>query len=55
VLNQSKHKAGIHQILDPEAVKNLKEFQTKVVVFNGAKPENVLVAIRGENVGTLIS
>lgn len=54
VLSENKHKAGIHQILDPEAVKILKRKRVKVVVVNGFKPENVLGAVKGEKVGTVI-
>jgi uridylate kinase len=54
VLAENEHKAGIHQILDPEAVKILKRKQIKIFVFNGFKPDNVLSAIEGKHVGTLI-
>jgi uridylate kinase len=54
VLAESKHKAGIHQVLDPEAVKLLKRRKVKVVVVNGSKPENVLLAVEGKKVGTVI-
>jgi len=51
---EDKHTAGIHQIIDPEAAKLLKRNRTKVVVLNGFKPENVLRAIEGKKVGTLV-
>lgn len=54
VFAEDKHKAGIHQILDPEAVKILKKRRVKVVVVNGFKPENVLTAAKREKIGTLI-
>ena len=54
VFAEDKHKAGIHQILDPEAVKILKEERVRIIVVNGAKPENVLAVAKGEKVGTLI-
>jgi uridylate kinase len=54
IFAEDEHKAGIHQILDPEAVKILKKGQVKVVVVNGFKPKNVLLAVKGEKVGTLI-
>ena len=50
-----KHKAGIHQVLDPEAVRILQKSRTKTVVVNGFKPENLLRVVRGEKIGTLIS
>lgn len=55
VFAEDKHKAGIHQILDPEAVKILRKKRVNVVVVNGFKPENVLSAVKGEKVGTLIA
>jgi uridylate kinase len=55
VFSESKHKAGIHQIIDPEAIKILKRKRMRLVVVNGFVPENVLAAINGESVGTVIS
>jgi len=54
VLAENKHKAGIHQIIDHEAIKILRRKKVKMVVLNGFKPENVLSAIKGERIGTLI-
>jgi len=54
VFAENKHKAGIHQILDPEAVKILKRKRVKVFVVNGFKPENVLAVVKGGHVGTII-
>lgn len=53
-LAEEKHKAGIHQILDPEAVKILKAKRIKVHVLNGFKPENLLLAVDGKPIGTII-
>ena len=55
IFEESIHKAGIHQIVDPEAIKVLKRHRVKLVVFNGFKPENLLAAVKGEKVGTVIS
>ena len=55
IFEESKHKAGMHQIVDPVAVKILKRERIKLIVVNGFKPENVLAAVNGENVGTLIT
>jgi uridylate kinase len=55
IFEHNEHKAGIHQIVDPEAIKVLKRKRLKLVVVNGFKPENLLAAIKGENVGTVIS
>jgi len=54
VFAEDKHKAGIHQILDPEAVKILKRKRVRVFVVNGFKPENVLTVVKGKHVGTII-
>jgi uridylate kinase len=54
VFAEDKHKAGIHQILDPEAIKILKRERVRVVVVNGFKPENILAAVEGKHVGTMI-
>jgi uridylate kinase len=55
IFKLDKHKAGIHQILDPEAVKILRQTRTKIVIVNGFNPKNVLLAVKGEKVGTLIT
>jgi uridylate kinase len=55
VFSEDKHKAGMHQVVDPEAVKVLKRKRMKLVVVNGFKPENILAAVKGESVGTVIS
>jgi uridylate kinase len=55
IFSESKHRAGIHQIIDPEAVKILRRSSMKLVVVNGFKPENVLAALKGQEVGTKIS
>lgn len=51
----NQHRAGIHQILDPEAVHVLQKRKIKTVVVNGFKPENIFLAVKGEKVGTVIS
>jgi uridylate kinase len=55
VFEESEHKAGIHQIIDPKAIEVLKRKRLKLVVVNGFNPENILLAINGENVGTVIN
>ncbi|MGB9714778.1 MAG: UMP kinase [Candidatus Bathyarchaeales archaeon] len=54
VLSEDKHKAGIHQIIDPEAIKILKRKRVKFVVVNGFNPDNVLLVVKGERIGTTI-
>ena len=55
VFSENKHKAGMHQIIDPEAVKVLKRGRMKLIVVNGFKPTNILAAVSGESVGTVIT
>jgi len=50
----NKHRAGIHQIVDPEAVRILQKKKIKTVIVNGFKPENILLAVQGDKVGTVI-
>lgn len=54
LLAENKHRAGLHQIIDPEAAKILREKRIKTVVVNGFKPENILLAISGARIGTII-
>ena len=54
LFEQNKHKAGIHQIIDPEAVKILHKKRTRTVVVSGFKTENVLLAVKGKKIGTVI-
>jgi uridylate kinase len=54
LFEQNKHKAGIHQIIDPEAVKILRTSRTKTIVVSGFKPGNVSLAIEGKKIGTVI-
>jgi uridylate kinase len=53
-LEESRHRAGIHQILDPKAVQILRKEKIKTIVVNGFIPENLIAAIEGKKVGTLI-
>jgi uridylate kinase len=55
VLEHGEHRVGIHQVIDPMAVEVLKRSHMNVIVFNGFKPENLLAAVDGKNVGTVIS
>jgi len=50
----NKHRAGIHQIVDPKALRILQKRKIKTVIVNGFKPENVLLAVKGEKIGTVI-
>lgn len=55
IFEENTHKAGIHQIIDPEAIKVLKRHRLKLIVVNGFKPENILTAVNGDKVGTVIT
>ncbi len=55
LLGRVRHEAGMHQILDPVAVSILQKTKTRVVVTNGFNPRNIVGAIKGERVGTVIS
>jgi uridylate kinase len=55
LFEKEKHEAGINQVIDPEAVHILQKNKIKTLVVDGFKPENVLLAVKGEKVGTLIS
>lgn len=54
ILAEGKHRAGIHQIIDPEAARILREKRIKTVIVNGFNPENVSLVIKGSRVGTII-
>ncbi len=51
---QNRHKAEIHQILDPVAVKNLRKTNIKTVIVNGYNPKNIQHAVEGKRIGTTI-
>jgi uridylate kinase len=55
LLDQSRQKPGIHQILDPVAVELLQKTRTKTVVVNGGNPANLQAAVDGKEVGTVIA
>jgi uridylate kinase len=54
VFEQTTHKAGMHQIIDPVAIEVLKRYRLKLVIVNGFQPANIAAAIKGENIGTVI-
>lgn len=55
LFEQQEHKAGIHQIIDPVAIRILQENNITTVVVNGFDPKNVQEAIEGRKVGTKIT
>lgn len=54
VFSKDQHSAGIHQVLDPEAIKILTRERIRVVVVNGFQPKNVVAAVQGKHSGTEI-
>ena len=54
LLERDRHIAGIHQIIDSEAARILREKRIRTLVVNGFNPENVIAALRGKKVGTII-
>ena len=54
LFEEDRHRAGIHQVLDPEAVQLLQKKRTRTIVVNGFNPENISLAVRGEKIGTVI-
>ncbi len=55
LFEKERHEAGIHQVVDPEAVRILQKNRIKTIVVNGFEPNNVLLAVKGRKIGTLIS
>jgi uridylate kinase len=55
LLEQNRHQAGVHQILDPVAVETLQRTKIKTIVVNGGDPHNLQVAVEGRKVGTIIT
>ena len=55
LLEKGEHEVGIHQIVDPKAVRILKERRIRTVIVNGFSPENLIAAMKGEKIGTSIT
>ncbi len=53
-ISKEKHKPGMHSILDPKAVRILKDSGIKTIILNGYEPEGIGLAIKGERIGTVI-
>ena len=54
LLEKGEHEVGIHQIVDPEAMRLLKEKRVKTVIVNGFEPENLSAVVKGERIGTSV-
>lgn len=55
ILGGTRHRPGIHSIVDPVAAKFIAKHKLTLVVTNGFFPSNVRKALLGERVGTLVS
>ena len=49
------HTPGIHSIVDPVAVEQLAEGRVKLIVLDGSDPRNVMMAVNGAEIGTVVS
>ena len=54
LFDEKKHKAGINQVIDPEAVQILTKIRLKTIVVNGYDTANLFFAVQGRKVGTVI-
>jgi uridylate kinase len=54
MLDEKQHKAGINQVIDPEAVRILSKIKLRTIVVNGYDTANLVFAVEGRQVGTVI-
>ena len=54
MFDEKEHKAGIHQIIDPEAARILAKIRLRTVVVDGYDTANLVFAVEGRQVGTVI-
>lgn len=54
ILSDVEHKAGISRIIDPEACRLLSETPLRFIVVSGLNPENIVKALEGYQVGSLV-
>ena len=54
LFDEKQHKAGINQIIDPEAVKILTKNRLKTIVVDGYDTGYLVYAVQGRKVGTVI-
>jgi uridylate kinase len=54
LFDAKQHRAGINQIIDPEAVKILAKIRLRTIVVDGYDTANLLFAVEGRQVGTVI-
>jgi uridylate kinase len=54
LFDEKQHKAGINQIIDPEAVRILGKIKLRTIVVDGYDTANLVFAVEGRHVGTVI-
>ena len=54
LFDEKQHKAGINQVIDPEAVRILSKIKLKTIVVDGYDTANLVFAVEGRRVGTVI-
>jgi uridylate kinase len=54
IFEADSHRAGINQIIDPEAVKILAKIRLRTIVVDGYDTANLVFAVQGRQVGTVI-
>jgi uridylate kinase len=54
IVRQEAHKPGMHEILDSKSIQILEKQKAKVIVINGLKPENILLAVKAVKIGTIV-
>jgi uridylate kinase len=54
IVSQEGYKPGMHEILDSRSIQILERQKAKVMVINGIKPENLLLATKGVKIGTIV-
>jgi uridylate kinase len=54
IFEANSHRAGINQVIDPEAVKILSRCRLRTIVVDGYKSQNVLDAVNGKKIGTVV-
>jgi len=54
IFSDVEHRAGISQVIDPEACRLLLETPFKFIVVSGLNPENIVKALEGCDVGSIV-
>lgn len=54
IFSDAEHRAGISQVIDPEACRLLLETPLKFIVVSGLNPENIVKALEGYDIGSIV-